>query len=45
MEIIEIRGEAKPLNGPVNVLLDVGGRVGDTAIAKHVKSALGGNCI
>lgn len=29
MEIVQIRGETKPLNGVLNVLLDVGGLVRD----------------
>ena len=44
MKIIQIGGKAKTLDGALNVGLDVGRRVGDAAVAKDVKPALGSDC-
>jgi hypothetical protein len=50
VQIVQIRRKAEPLNRSVDVLLDVGGRVGDCAegaaliCAEGVEAAFGGNC-
>lgn len=31
MQIVEVWSEAEPLNGTLDILLDVGGRIGDSA--------------
>lgn len=44
VEIVEVGSEAEPLNGTLNVLIDMGRRVGDGAGGgKDVESALGCN--
>jgi hypothetical protein len=43
VEIIEIRRETKAFNGSLNVLLDMGNRVGDAALAKDVDATLRGD--
>lgn len=40
MQIIQIRGEAKSFNGPFNILLDMGGRIGHSSLAKDIKTTL-----
>jgi hypothetical protein len=45
MEIVEIGREPKSANRPLNVFLDVGGRVGHFPLRpENVESALGGHC-
>lgn len=44
MEIVEVGGEAEPLDGTLNVLIDMGRRIGDSAGgAKDIESTLGRN--
>lgn len=44
VEIVEVGSEAEPLNGTLNVLIDMGRRVGDSAGgAKDIESTLGCN--
>lgn len=44
VKIVQVGGKAKTLDGALDVGLDVGRRVGDAAVAKDVKSALGSDC-
>lgn len=50
MKVVQVRGKTQPLNGALNVLLDVGGLVRDgqgthyRAEVADVDAALGGNC-
>lgn len=43
MEVVEVGGEAKSLDGSLDISLDVRRRVGDASVAKNVESALGGD--
>lgn len=43
MEIVEIRREAKAFNGSLDVLLNMGSRVGDAALAEDIEATLRGD--
>lgn len=40
MQIVQIRGKAKSFNGPFDILLDMGGRIGHSSLAKDIKTTL-----
>ena len=40
MQVVEIRCESEALDGSIDICLDVGGRVGDTANPKDIETAL-----
>lgn len=40
MKVVEVGGEAKSLNGSLDVLLNVGRRVGHSTLSKHIETAL-----
>lgn len=45
VEIVEIRGETKSVDGSLDVFLDVSGRVGNRPLgSEDVESTLGGHC-
>lgn len=39
VQVVEVRREAKSLDGALDILLDMRGGIGDGAIAEHVKAA------
>ena len=39
MQIVEIRSKAEPLEGPFDVRLDMGRRIGDFGVPKAVEAA------
>lgn len=41
VQVVEVRGEAKPACGDVNVFVNVGSRVGYASTPEHVKSTFG----
>jgi hypothetical protein len=43
VEIVEIRREIKAFNGSLDVLLNMGSRVGDAALAKDIEATLRGD--
>lgn len=44
MQIVQIWGEAQSFNSTLDVLLDVGGGVGDAAISENIEAAFRGDC-
>lgn len=43
MQVVQVRGEAQPLNGALDVFLDVRGGIGDAAAAEDIEAAFGGD--
>jgi hypothetical protein len=40
MQVVQVRSEAESFDGPFDVLLDMGGRIGHSALTKDIKTAL-----
>jgi hypothetical protein len=43
VQVVEVRREAKSLDGTIDILLDMSSGIGDGAIAKDVKAAFRSN--
>ena len=44
MQVVQVRGKAKSFDGPFDILLDVGGRIGHSALTKHIETTLWSDC-
>jgi hypothetical protein len=40
MQVVQVRGKAKSFDGSFDILLDVGGRIGHSALTKHIETTL-----
>lgn len=38
MQVVQVRGKAKSFNGPFDIFLDMGGRIGHSSLAEDIKT-------